>query len=67
MPKEVMDFFTKLPQVKLVNAKGATKSSVTLNNGLNIDLRVLPENEFGSALQYFTGSKDHNVAFEKNS
>ncbi len=42
-------------------ARGETKMSVRLRSGLQVDLRVVPEDSFGAALQYFTGSKDHNV------
>ncbi|MEA2089385.1 MAG: DNA polymerase/3'-5' exonuclease PolX [Thermoproteota archaeon] len=60
-PLKVMDFFTALPQVKRVLAKGKTKSTVILSNNLQVDLRVVKEESFGSALQYFTGSKQHNI------
>ncbi len=60
-PKEVMDRFTGLEEVELVKAKGQTKSSVILKSGLPADLRVVAGKSFGAALQYFTGSKDHNV------
>ncbi|MEM4389168.1 MAG: DNA polymerase/3'-5' exonuclease PolX [Candidatus Micrarchaeia archaeon] len=61
-PKAVMDHFTSLPYVEEVLAKGETKSSVRLKNGLNCDLRVVEPEAFGAALQYFTGSKEHNIA-----
>jgi len=60
----VMDYFTRMPEVVHVIAKGATKSSVLLRWGkhqIQSDVRVLPEKSFGSALQYFTGNVDHNV------
>lgn len=60
-PKKVMDFFTKMPDVKKVLAKGMTKSMVLLDSGLQADVRVLDEKSYGAALQYFTGNKDHNV------
>ncbi len=60
-PSVVMDFFTKLPNIDLVQSKGQTKSSVTLKEGIDCDLRVLDEKSFGAALNYFTGSKEHNV------
>ena len=60
-PKKVMDFFTNLQLVSSVLAKGPTKSSVRLNAGINCDFRVVEEKSFGAALQYFTGSKDHNI------
>jgi DNA polymerase (family 10) len=58
---EVMDFFTKLPDVSGIVVKGPTKTTVSLKIGLNCDLRVIAPESFGAALQYFTGSKDHNV------
>ena len=45
--------------------KGKTKSTVKLKTGMNADVRTLPEQSFGAALQYFTGSKDHNIALRK--
>ncbi len=60
-PTVIMDFFTELPEVKRVLAKGKTKSTVVLTNNLQVDLRVVEEDSFGSALQYFTGSKEHNI------
>ncbi len=61
-PKKIMDFFTSLEDVRHVLAKGSTKSSVVLKQyGLNADIRVLEPKSFGAALQYFTGSKDHNI------
>ncbi|MFX1535078.1 MAG: DNA polymerase/3'-5' exonuclease PolX [Promethearchaeota archaeon] len=64
-PLKVMDYFTELPVVKRVLAKGPSKSSVVLSNNLQVDLRVVEEKSFGSALQYFTGSKEHNVKLRK--
>ena len=61
-PKKVMDFFVKLPEVIKVWGKGGTKSSVRLKEGFDVDLRVLPAKSYGAALQYFTGSKEHNIA-----
>jgi len=60
-PSKVMNFFTQLSEVKRVLAKGKTKSTVVLKNNLQVDLRVVEEESFGSALQYFTGSKQHNI------
>ncbi|WP_432840121.1 DNA polymerase/3'-5' exonuclease PolX [Dactylosporangium sp. CA-092794] len=57
----VMDAFTRLPAVADVLAKGATKSSVRLEGDLQVDLRVVKPAAWGAALQYFTGSKPHNV------
>ncbi|TSC89754.1 MAG: DNA polymerase (family X) [Parcubacteria group bacterium Gr01-1014_3] len=64
-PKEIMDYFVAMPEVLKVLAHGDTKSSVKLRNGMNADLRVLPEESYGAALNYFTGSKTHNVALRQ--
>ncbi len=61
----VMEKFTGHPEVEQVLAKGQTKASVRLDGGLQIDLRLLPADQYGAALLYFTGSKDHNVALRK--
>jgi len=61
VPEQVMDAFTSLPQVTDVIARGATKSSVRTRAGLQVDLRVVAPDEYGAALQYFTGSKAHNI------
>jgi DNA polymerase (family 10) len=60
-PEKIMNAFTSLPQVDRILAKGPTKSSVVLKNGLQADVRVLEPNSFGSAAHYFTGSKQHNI------
>ena len=60
-PKKVMDFFTSMPGIQKVLAKGVTKSTIVLTNGLQVDLRVTERTQYGAALQYFTGSKDHNI------
>jgi len=57
----VMDAFTQLPYVREVIARGDTKTSVRTTKGLQVDLRVIPPDAWGAALQYFTGSKAHNV------
>ena len=64
-PGKVMDFFVNLPGVEKVWGKGGTKASVHMVNGFDMDLRVVPEKSYGSALQYFTGSQDHNIATRK--
>ena len=56
-----MDHFVQYPEVAEILAKGTTKSSVLLNDNLQVDLRVVEEKSYGAALQYFTGSKEHNV------
>jgi DNA polymerase (family 10) len=61
-PEEVINAFVKLPQVREVLAKGPTKASVILPGGLQADLRMVEHDSFGSLLQYFTGSKQHNIA-----
>jgi DNA polymerase (family 10) len=58
---KVMDFFTKMNDVKKVIVKGNTKTSVLLTNNIQVDLRVVDKKNYGSALQYFTGSKDHGI------
>ncbi|MDP6599868.1 MAG: DNA polymerase/3'-5' exonuclease PolX [Candidatus Woesearchaeota archaeon] len=63
-PGKVMDFFTKMDDIEDVLAKGPTKASVRLE-GIQADLRVLPEKTYGAALLYFTGSKQHNIALRK--
>jgi DNA polymerase (family 10) len=60
-PEKIMQYFVSYPEVAQVLAKGTTKSSVLLNDNLQVDLRVVEEKSYGAALQYFTGSKDHNV------
>ncbi|MBI2207087.1 MAG: DNA polymerase/3'-5' exonuclease PolX [Candidatus Rokubacteria bacterium] len=60
-PARVIRTFTTMPSVVDVIAKGDTKASIRHQDGLAIDLRVVPPESFGAALQYFTGSKDHNV------
>ncbi len=64
-PAKVMDYFVGMPEVAKVYGKGGTKSTIKLKNGMDVDLRVLNENSFGSALNYFTGSKDHNIALRR--
>lgn len=61
MPAAVMDAFVKLPYTARVLALGETKSSIITDDGIQVDLRVVEEDSFGAALQYFTGSKQHNI------
>ncbi len=58
---KVMDVFTSLPQVEKVLQKGETKSCVQLITGIQVDLRFVPSNCFGASMQYFSGSKEHNI------
>jgi DNA polymerase (family 10) len=62
---KIMDFFVSLPGVVKVWGKGMTKTSVRLKEGFDMDIRVLPARQYGAALQYFTGSKEHNIALRK--
>jgi len=61
----VIDAFAKLPQVKEVLVKGGTKASIISHHDLQVDLRVVEHDAFGSLLQYFTGSKQHNIALRE--
>jgi DNA polymerase (family X) len=63
--ESVMDHFVSMPQVEEVLSRGQSKAFVRLNNGMDADLLVVSEESFGSALQYFTGSKEHGVALRK--
>lgn len=64
-PEAVMDAFVSMPGVINVYAHGRTKSAVRFANGMDADLRVVPPESFGAALNYFTGSKNHNVALRE--
>ncbi len=61
-PQEITAFFTSHPLVESILVSGATKSSVRLKNGLQADLRVVTNEQYPFALNYFTGSKEHNIA-----
>ena len=64
-PEAIMDRLAGHRLVESILARGDTKMSVRLYKGLQLDLRVVPEESFGSALQYFTGSKEHNVILRR--
>lgn len=64
-PEQVMDRFTGFEEVDTVVSKGTTRSSVVLRSGLQVDLRVVPEESYGAALHYFTGSREHSIAVRK--
>lgn len=64
-PVAVLDFFASLPGVAKVIAKGQTKSSVLLTEGIQADLRVVSDSEYPFALLYFTGSKEHNIVMRQ--
>jgi DNA polymerase (family X) len=61
----VMERFPSHPRVREVLARGATRASVVLHNGLQVDLRAVPGESFGAAWLYFTGSKPHNIALRR--
>jgi DNA polymerase (family 10) len=64
-PASVIDYFTRLPNVIGVIAKGDTKTSVVLERGIQADLRVVTDAEYPFAQAYFTGSKEHNIAMRQ--
>ena len=59
--KEIIDTFVHLPLSGSILAQGETKGSIVTADGIQLDLRVVEKDSFGAALQYFTGSKSHNV------
>lgn len=61
-PEKLMDVFTKYEGIRDIVAKGETKTSITLKSGINVDLRVVKDEEYPYALHHFTGSKEHNTA-----
>ncbi len=63
--KQVSDFFVNMSEVVHVYNHGKTRCSIKLKNGMDFDLRIIPEKSFGSALQYFTGNKAHNISLRK--
>ncbi len=58
---QVMDRLAEFPDLSETIGRGDTKMSIRMHDGFQVDLRVVPAESFGAALQYFTGSKDHNV------
>jgi len=60
-PQEIVSAFTRLPLVQEVLASGPTKASVIVQETIQVDLRIVEHRSFGTVLQYFTGSKEHNV------
>ena len=64
-PKRVIDFFVKMPEVQEILGMGQAKAFVKLASGIDADLLVVPEGSWGTALQYFTGSKEHSVQLRK--
>lgn len=61
----IIEWFVSHPQAGTILAQGETKASVLINDGVQVDLRVVPEASFGAALYYFTGSKEHNIRARK--
>ena len=64
-PDQAMARFTKYPDVKRVVSQGPTRATVRLSNGLQVDLRAVEPDAYGSALQYFTGSQAHSIELRK--
>ncbi|NOZ27105.1 MAG: DNA polymerase/3'-5' exonuclease PolX [Chloroflexi bacterium] len=64
-PEPVMEVFVGLPDVAEVILRGTTKTSIRTRDGLQVDLRVVPPERWGTALQYFTGSQAHNIALRE--
>lgn len=64
-PRHVMDHFAGYEEVEQTISMGETRASVVLESGLQVDLRVVAEKNFGSALHYFTGSKAHNIRIRR--
>lgn len=60
-PERIMEIFVSLPIVGQVLGHGPTKSTIITDNGLQVDLRIVPDESFGSLLQHFTGNKQHNI------
>ncbi|HEX6509237.1 MAG TPA: DNA polymerase/3'-5' exonuclease PolX [Chloroflexota bacterium] len=60
-PAAAMDAFTHLPQAAQVLGHGPTKSTIITDNGLQVDLRIVEAEAYGSLVQHFTGSRDHNI------
>lgn len=58
----VVQHFAKYPGAARAELAGSTKGNIVLHSGLSVDLRVIPARSYGAAQQYFTGSKEHNVA-----
>ncbi|MGQ9731630.1 MAG: PHP domain-containing protein, partial [Candidatus Zipacnadales bacterium] len=64
-PRVVMEAFRALPDLREIIVAGDTKTSAILDSGQQVDLRVVPPQSFGAALQYFTGSQAHNIALRE--
>jgi len=64
-PLNVINHFLSMKGIIKVIAKGKTKVSVKMKEGFNVDIRIVSKNSYGSALQHFTGSKEHNISLRK--
>jgi DNA polymerase (family X) len=64
-PVNVIESFIRMPQVKEVLSQGTSKAFVKLNNGIDVDLLVVPQESYGAASLYFTGSKEHGISLRK--
>jgi len=63
--RKIMDFFTGQPSVEAITGKGETKSSVVLQSGIAMDLRVVNDSQFPYTLHHFSGSKEHHIALRR--
>jgi len=64
-PEKIMAAFCELPEIDRILGRGPTKSSIVLTSGVQVDLRVVDSDQYWTALQYFTGSKAHNIAMRR--
>lgn len=64
-PEKVMRMYVRMPEVEEVLSEGPTRTSVRLKFGAQADVRIVPPEDYGSALQYFTGDKSHNIETRK--
>lgn len=64
-PAKAFAVFTELPEAQKILGRGTTKASLLLQNGMQVDLRIVPAKSFGAALLYFTGNKNHNIHLRK--
>ncbi len=60
-PEEVVERFISTPRVSRIISRGTTRSTIIVGTRLQVDLRVVPPEAYGAAIQYFTGSKEHNI------
>jgi DNA polymerase (family X) len=61
----VIDWFQRFPEIETTVSAGTTRATATLRSGLQVDVRVVPQESYGAALVYFTGSKAHNIALRR--